>query len=290
MPYCQKCGKEYLAGAPMCGYCGTPTGEQPPADFSMPPAAPYVQPAFVQPVPQAEPKRKKKTWFILFIVILFIVLVAVAPKSSKDEDVSGQKNLQAGNSNASTDSSESAGTYEKNNYFEVVDTAKKKNILGDTIIIDKVSAKKNAKAEATVIAYASDGSVIDKATDDIILTEGKDNYFNFYFDGDVTDSRMEISVSFDSNYHTDGDRNAVELEKSNQSGDHLYLTVKQVSENLGTFAKYKILYYKGDKIVDSDWSYFSTETQKLNGIGSTDVIEIWTEETDYDRIEYIYEP
>lgn len=76
----------------------------------------------------------------------------------------------------------------------------------------------------------------------------------------------------------------------NMSGDDLYVTFEQTGDELGSFAKFKLLFYKGDQIVDTEDGYFSTYAENLNGNGATDVAKIWAYGTDYDRIEYIFEP
>ncbi len=52
----------------------------------------------------------------------------------------------------------------------------------------------------------------------------------------------------------------------------------------------KICRKNGDKIVDTEDGYFNIYAQNLNGNGATDVAKIWAYGTDYDRIEYIFEP
>jgi hypothetical protein len=68
----------------------------------------------------------------------------------------------------------------------------------------------------------------------------------------------------------------------------LYIQVKQVGE-LGSFSRLKLLYYKDGKVIDSDSGYFSVYAENLNGVGSTDTMEIWCYGTDYDDIEFFYE-
>ncbi len=287
MPFCQNCGKEYPEGMPMCGYCGMPTGEQSPEGIT-----PYAQTQVVQPTPQTKAPKKKRTGLILFILILAVILIEPSNAGSgKDKTISGQKASQAGTgSSLSSNSLSSDETYENNQYYDLVNSATIKNIIGDTIVIDKITAKKNTTVEATIIAYASDGSVVNKSSDEITITAGEDNYFYFYFDSDVSDCTMKVSVQFKSNAFLSGDRNAVEMERYDRVDDKLYISVKQVKENIGSFSEFKILFYKGDKIIDADYGFFSSSATGLTEIGSTDVIEMWTDETDYDRIEFIYEP
>ena len=181
-------------------------------------------------------------------------------------------------------------TYEHNEYYDIVETSSFQNSIGTTIVIHKVLAKKNVSVSATLLAYASDGSVIGKSSDDITLTEGKYNFFRYSFDGDVSSAKIQANAQAKNDSFMTGERNAVEMVQYNMSGDDLYVTFEQTGDGLGSFAKFKLLFYKGDQIVDTEDGYFNIYAENLNGKGSTDVASIWVYGTDFDRIEYVYEP
>ena len=181
-------------------------------------------------------------------------------------------------------------TYEHNEYYDIVETSSFQNSIGTTIVIHKVLAKKNVSVSATLLAYASDGSVIGKSSDDITLTEGKYNFFRYSFDGDVSSAQIQANAQAKKDSFITGERNAVEMVQYNMSGDDLYVTFEQTGDELGSFAKFKLLFYKGDRIVDTEDGYFNIYAENLNGKGSTDVASIWVYGTDFDRIEYVYEP
>ena len=181
-------------------------------------------------------------------------------------------------------------TYEHNEYYDIVETSSFQNSIGTTIVIHKVLAKKNVSVSATLLAYASDGSVIGKSSDDITLTEGKYNFFRYSFDGDVSSAQIQANAQAKNDSFMTGERNAVEMVQYNMSGDDLYVTFEQTGDELGSFAKFKLLFYKGDRIVDTEDGYFNIYAENLNGKGSTDVASIWVYDTDFDRIEYVYEP
>ena len=181
-------------------------------------------------------------------------------------------------------------TYEHNDYYDIVETSSFQNSIGTTIVIHKVLAKKNVSVSATLLAYASDGSVIGKSSDDITLTEGKYNFFRYSFDGDVSSAQIQANAQAKNDSFMTGERNAVEMVQYNMSGDDLYVTFEQTGDELGSFAKFKLLFYKGDRIVDTEDGYFNIYAENLNGKGSTDVASIWVYDTDFDRIEYVYEP
>ena len=181
-------------------------------------------------------------------------------------------------------------TYEHNEYYDIVETSSFQNSIGTTIVIHKVLAKKNVSVSATLLAYASDGSVIGKSSDDITLTEGKYNFFRYSFDGDVSSAKIQANAQAKNDSFMTGERNAVEMVQYNMSGEDLYVTFEQTGDELGSFAKFKLLFYKGDRIVDTEDGYFNIYAENLNGKGSTDVASIWVYGTDFDRIEYVYEP
>ena len=156
-------------------------------------------------------------------------------------------------------------------------------------LVHKVLAKKNITIKATITATSGDN--IKEDSDEIILTAGQYNYFEYYLGKDYPkdfDLDAQIEAEADTSYL--GDRNAVEVVKYNKCDDYLYITVKQVSERLGSSAKYKILYYKNNQIVDTDYSYFSNSASGLRGKGSTDVEDVWIYGIDFDRFEFIFEP
>ena len=84
-------------------------------------------------------------------------------------------------------------TYDNNEYYDVVETMFFKNSINDTVMINKVLAKKDVSVSGTVLAYAADGSVVGKSSDDIILTAGQYNYFRYSFDGDLTDVTLKTN-------------------------------------------------------------------------------------------------
>lgn len=182
-------------------------------------------------------------------------------------------------------------TYENNKYYDIVETAVYKSSLNYTTVVHKVLAKKDTTVESTVLAYDGEGNVIGKSSDSIVLTNGQYNYFKYSFDSDVSNAQLQAQVTSKSDsFLTTGERNAVEMVQYNKSGDDLYITFKQTGDYVGSFSKFKILFYKDNKIVDTDEGYFSIYAENLNGKDSTDVAEIWVLGQDFDSIECYYEP
>lgn len=183
-------------------------------------------------------------------------------------------------------------TYDSNEYYDVVETMFFKNSINYTVMVNKVLAKKDVSVSGTVLAYAADGSVVGKSSDDIILTAGQYNYFRYSFDGDLTNVTLKTNYQAKKDSILAGLRNpnAVEMVDYNHSGNELYITFKQNVDKLDSFAKFKILFYNGDKIVETEDGYFNISAKNLNGNGATDVAEVWAYGINFDRIEYIYEP
>ena len=181
-------------------------------------------------------------------------------------------------------------TYEHNEYYDIVETSSFQNSIGTTIVIHKVLAKKDVSVSATLLAYGADGNGMGKSSDNIVLTAGQNNFFRYSFEGDISSASIQANAQAKKDSFMTGERNGVEMVQYNQTGDDLYITFKQNVDELDYFAKFKLLFYKGDKIVDTEDGYFSTYAENLNGNGATDVAKIWAYGTDYDRIEYIFEP
>lgn len=188
------------------------------------------------------------------------------------------------------DAESSENTYEHNEYYDIVEMGAYKNSIGSIFVVHKVLAKKDVLVSGTLLAYDPDGNVIGKGTDDITLTEGQYNFFCYYFDSDITNAKFQANANAKQDSFMTGERNAVEMVQYNQSGNDLYITFRQLTDEIGSFAKFKLLFYKDDSIVSTEDGYFSIYAENLNGKDSTDVAEIWVYGIDYDRVEYVFEP
>ena len=182
-------------------------------------------------------------------------------------------------------------SYEKNSNYDIVEKATYKDSIDYTHIIHKVKAKKDVTISATLMAYDANDNVIGKSEDRITLTAGQNNFFEFSFEPDISKAKITAQMEVETDSFMDGPRNAVELVKSNKNGDDLYITFKQVTDELGSLAKFKILYYKGGKIIDSEKNgYFNIYAKNMKGKGSTDVAKVWVYGVDYDKFEVCFEP
>lgn len=181
-------------------------------------------------------------------------------------------------------------SYEHNDFYDIVETSIIQDNLGHyTTVVHKVLAKKDGTASADLIAYGADGNVIDKDSEMIILTEGQYNYFQYVFSNDISDASIQTKVKTKTCSFSSEERNGVEMVSYNQNGDDLYITFKQNIDDI-SFARFKLLFYKDDKIIDTEDGVFKIRSDYMNGKGDTDVIEISLYNTDYDRFEYIYQP
>ena len=183
----------------------------------------------------------------------------------------------------------STGTYENNDYYDIVETALIDRSIPYTTVIHKVLAKKNATISSNLIAYDADGNVIDKSSDTIILTEGQYNFFRYTFSDDVSNANIQASIQAKKAPFVDAMRNGVEMLQYNRNGKELYITFQQNIDDL-KFSRYKLIFYQDDKIVETEEGTFNFNAENLNGKGTTDVAEIGIYGFDYDRFEYIYQP
>ena len=213
---------------------------------------------------------------------------ATSDESNKD---ASQAELAAESAaDSSNPPEQTENTYEHNAYFDIVEAASYRDSIGTTHVIHKVLAKSNVTISATLLAYGTDGNVLGKGTDEIILTEGQYNYFHYIFNSDISNASFQVNATPKNDTFMVGERNAVEMVQYDISGDSLYVTLQQTGDSLGAFSQFKLLLYKGDTIVDTEENYFSVSAKNLNGKGSTDVAEIWVYGIDFDRVEYVYEP
>lgn len=286
--FCQKCGTELPDDAQFCTKCG----------FN-----------FVNPenntnnyVPQynATPAKKKDGCLkglviILGVLIGFIFIISIVfggnskSKSKSSKLKSSNKQQTTTNATAEIDETINEESYEHNSYFDITDATSSTDLLGGTTIIHKVEAKQDVTVSATMIASSADGSIVGKSDDEIVLTAGQINYFEFYFDGNISNAQLSTTAKAESDGLLSGERNGVELEKYDINNDSVFLTVNQTVDDI-SFAKFKLLYYKDDKLVGSERGYFSTRAKNLDGVGSSDVVKISTRGKKIDKIEYIYEP
>lgn len=272
---------------------------------------------FTESKPQYQPGPPlwKKTWkYIVVGVICFLIGFSISNGRAKyfaernqaltaeNHELKNTKKVQdspaestpvpvetASISPSKEDAAENAeNNYEHNEYYDIVETSTIQNSGRYTTLVHKVLAKQDAYTSATLLAYDADGNVLDKSSDGIILTKGQYNFFKYVFNGDISTADIQTAVQSKKLSFADIQRKGVEMVKFNQTDDNLYITFKQNIEDFGT-ARYKLLFYKDEKIVDTEDGIFSLSLKNLTGKDTTDVAEI-SVYADYDRFEYIYQP
>ena len=181
-------------------------------------------------------------------------------------------------------------SYEHNDYYDIVESATLESAIGGTIIIHKVLAKQDVSVDSTVIAYDENGNVVGKETSNITLTSGEYNYFYYKFYDNIGNATLKFKVKLGSELLV-GPRHCAQMTAYNVSGSYLYITFEQLTDTIGAFARYKVLFYKNDKIVWAESSSLDALNVQLDGKGSTDVAEVWLIHTkDFDRIECFIDP
>ena len=294
---CPNCKQEYEGNfCSNCGYSST-------------------APQTVQIVQQPPKKKHTGCLIVLIIPIAVIVAFAVTVKIAKSEDskkaakgsdsmaVSEQITVKDPESESddppaqTTTASKPAETtttaesepdiseesYDSNSYYDTIEAGAYKDMLGYTHIVQKVLGKKEGTVEGTVIAYSPDGDVIGKDSNAIHLT----------FNADLMDAKFSTSVETKEDLFThDGDSNAVKMVDHSVVPDiigaKVYVTLEQVG-NIGSHSRYKLIFYKDDKIVNTSDGSYSIYATKLTGVGSTDIVEITVMSADFDRVEFFYE-
>ncbi len=177
-------------------------------------------------------------------------------------------------------------TYESNQYFDVIDTYTYKSGRY-TYIIHKILGKAdNTDVDLTMFFYDKNDDVIDKCTPDVTVNNG---YYNFitYWTEEKDFDHYTISYTGRKGWR-DGDPDPVKMVKYTKKGKKAMITFEQTGQ-IGSFAEFKLLFFKDGKLVDHDSSYFNVYVKQLTGVGSIDVAEVSVSE-DFDTIEYYYGP
>jgi len=205
-------------------------------------------------------------------------------------------------------------TYEENEYYSLVEKGNYSSSSTYQYVIHKITAKKDCKISATAVVYDKNGSVIGKDEDEIVLVKGKNNYFKFLFSDisakelsnatieyssvlkkDLSDSnRAEDREIFKSLHSEDDDIDVdiIQMTDESHKKNKLFITLSFVWGEMSYFDKYKILFYKKDKIVGCQDGYINVHAENIKAIGDKEVVEIWVPSSakGFDRIEYIFEP
>lgn len=214
----------------------------------------------------------------------------------------------ADTSDVTVETSETRSAYEENDYYSLVETGSFKTYHNQ--VVHKVKAKATCRIEVTALAYDSNGDIIDKTSDDVVLVKGQYSCFHFTFSDlsdkefknatieysavlkrDLTDTLRAVDYEI---FTSLGDDNIFEvaLVKHNSKKNSLYLTFEYTRGDMSVFDEFRILFYKGDKIIGYEDGYFSVYADGLKNVGDKDVAEISIPSSakKYDRIEYIYVP
>lgn len=175
-------------------------------------------------------------------------------------------------------------------YFEVTDTLTYQNSFGGTVIIRKVLAKQDAALISTVSFQGADRRSLNNSSDRIVLTEGEPNYFRYILpdgipEGEEPEFKEHLSIGGGSRT-----KNAVELISWSQDESGLNLNVRQNAEQLSPEARFKLLFYKEGQLVYDEFGVFAMNTDELKGPGSEASLTVLLVETDFDDIEFYYEP
>ena len=211
-------------------------------------------------------------------------------------------------SDVTAETSETKSAYEENDYYSLVETGSFKTYYNQ--VVHKVKAKTTCRVEVTALAYDSNGDIIDKTSDDVVLVKGQYSCFHFTFSDlsdkefknavieysavlkrDLTDTLLAVDYEISASL---GNKNIfeVDLVKYNSKKNSLYLTFEYTRGDMGIFDQFRIIFYKGDKIVGYEDGYFNVYADGLKNVGDKDVAEIRIPSSakKYDRIEYIYAP
>ena len=157
-------------------------------------------------------------------------------------------------------------------------------------IIYVVEGKKTTDVSLRVTIEDKKGNILDTRSDDISLTKGKKNYFHIITDSRniSPDSKYTVKQKSSSSFWSGAD-NSIEVVKYNHNDDDFFITVKQVKEDMGQYARIKVLFFYNGALVDSEEGYYSVYAEDLDHKGDTDVIKFWIYGTKYTDVEFFLE-
>ncbi len=192
-------------------------------------------------------------------------------------------------SKQSSEEIDSAATSENaEDCFDIIETADIGS--GDTVLVEKVYAKTDAKITRSITMKDEDGHIKGPYTDTIDLVKGENNFFIFYLEDLDYEKEYTQEITTKAEYESlRGEKDCVELLQYKQADYDLYLKFKQKADKLNRYAKFKLLFYKNGKIVHAEVGSFAY-SDKLKNKGDEDIISIPVSDFDYDKIEYICEP
>lgn len=177
-------------------------------------------------------------------------------------------------------------TYESNEYFDVVESYTYKSGRY-TYIIDKIIGKAdNKNVDLTMFFYDKNDDIIDKCTPDVTVNKGYYNFITYWTEEDDYD-HFTISYTGQSSWRS-GDPDPVKMVKYTKKDRKVMITFEQTGQ-IGSFAEFKLLFFKDGKLVKHGSWYFDVYVKQLNGVGSVDVAELSISK-DFDTIEYYYGP
>ena len=199
------------------------------------------------------------------------------------------------NSNKTSDTADAADSLngipklKDNNDFKVVKSYKYSK-YSHTYYVYKVEALKTIDASVKLIISDKKGNILDTAEDSISLTKGKQNYFRLSVDNKFTDETNSfVFKSSSSDPFWYGAEDAVKVVRYNQSGDTLYVTVKQTKDGLGDFAQLKMLFFNNGNLVSTEECDYDIDAEDLNGKGTESLMEIWVYGVTYTDIEFFFQ-
>ena len=222
------------------------------------------------------------------LMSLTILLGVCGCKAGKQTDSVKKKtkSTKAAKANSDDETEPEEQTYEHNEWFDVVTEDSYINTSGTYHIVHIIEAKKDGLAKGYAIAYDENGNVVGKSDDFIHLSAGERYYFEYWFDNEPSDCSFSVECRGDY-YKTY--RRAVEVIASNivegSYYNHLYITVEQVTEEIGDLSGCRVILYKDGKIVGTAIATI----EGLSGKGSTAVVDIKLF-VDIDNFEFCYRP
>lgn len=242
--------------------------------------------------PTAEKQIYKQWWFWLILAGLVLGIFALMTRGG-DSSSDGTNQTESGDVAVATAASTVAAT-EPVNTFNAEEEVKKLQVAtyrysgeysdGEHYVLQ---IKNNSEytldiSAATTYYDASNNMVGTDQETEYDVPAGKEIIIDNYNDSKFDHAEHALSVKETENYEPLGQN--LSIESQNIAGDKVVFTVKNNGDQPIEFPKVYALFFKGDQLVDTDYTYAEPEGASSLGAGQTINKELQSYGTGFDRV------
>lgn len=251
-----------------------------------------VQTEPVSEAPKAEKQVYKQWWFWLILAGLVLGIFALMTRDG-DSSSNETSQTQSGDAAVATAASTTAVTGPVNT-FNAEEEAKKLQVAtyrysgeysdGEHYVLQiKNNSEYTLDISASTTYYDASNNMVgtDQETE-YDVPAGKEIIIDNYNDSKFDHVEHALSVKETENYEPLGQN--LSIESQNIAGDKVVFTVKNNGDTAIEFPKVTALFFKGDQLVDTDYTYAEPEGASSLGAGQTINKELQSYGTGFDRV------